>query len=80
MSPVQGGKKRLNLYNLNLLGNSSTPPPPPSPLEAQQQYFSREGHCRNLMGIFLDEFPGEFCGGFSVDFLGPFSLEKLYRS
>ena len=35
--------------------------------------LSREGFCRNPSGIYLNKFPGEFCGESFVDSLGAFS-------
>ena len=43
-------------------------------------YVSRKGFCRNPRGVFLNEFLGEFCRGFLVDFGGPLSLEKQEKN
>ena len=52
------------------------PHPPKPTFDLFLTNFSREGFCRNPRGIFPNKVLGEFCGGFFVDFFGPFSLEK----
>ena len=50
----------------------------PSPLLTENPFFiSRKGFCRYPRGIFPNKVPGEFCGGFLVDFFGPLSLKKI---
>ena len=54
-------KSERNIYRKNIGKNPSLKTP--------------KVNCWNLMGIFPNEFPGEICRGFFVDFLRPFPLE-----